>query len=261
MQPAGHVFRIVSIIEGPQVGDLNLWNAGNLAERFFSGKTRALHATHVSTGDRLWSALALSEADGDHHPQHPLRLVRLRQRRRRCARRDRYALRPLHDTRLLAGGDYHHCCHSNLTRALAERMKLPHREAEPHIHDVLNVFMVHRCYLRDTHRYFMKASPVRPGDAIEFFAEIDLIRSPVRLSGRRLRETHSSRRRALPSLEGRNLPPPATAPSKAGGRLSPAPMRRSEAAAVVHPCGGPSKLCSRWSSNRNHRACGGELAE
>ena len=54
--PAGHVFRIVSI-EGPQVGDLNLWNAHDLSERFFSGKTRALHATHVTTGDRLWSTL------------------------------------------------------------------------------------------------------------------------------------------------------------------------------------------------------------
>jgi uncharacterized protein YcgI (DUF1989 family) len=54
--PAGHFFRIVSI-EGPQVGDLNLWNAANLAERFFSGKTRALNATHVTTSARLWSAL------------------------------------------------------------------------------------------------------------------------------------------------------------------------------------------------------------
>ena len=54
--PAGHFFRIVSI-EGPQVGDLNLWNAHDLSERFFSGKTRALHATHVTTGDRLWSTL------------------------------------------------------------------------------------------------------------------------------------------------------------------------------------------------------------
>ena len=54
--PAGHFFRIVSI-EGPQVGDLNLWSAGNLAERFFSGKTRALNATHVTTGSRLWSTL------------------------------------------------------------------------------------------------------------------------------------------------------------------------------------------------------------
>src|ERR1700733_3551853 len=54
--PGGHFFRIVSI-EGPQVGDLNLWNAANLTERFFSGKTRALNATHVTTGARLWSAL------------------------------------------------------------------------------------------------------------------------------------------------------------------------------------------------------------
>jgi uncharacterized protein YcgI (DUF1989 family) len=43
----GQFFRIVSI-EGPQVGGLNLWNADNLSERFFSGKTRALHATHVA---------------------------------------------------------------------------------------------------------------------------------------------------------------------------------------------------------------------
>jgi uncharacterized protein len=42
-------------LEGPQVGDLNLWNAHDLTERFYSGKTRALHATHLSTGDRLWS--------------------------------------------------------------------------------------------------------------------------------------------------------------------------------------------------------------
>jgi uncharacterized protein len=37
---AGHFFRILSI-QGPQVGDLNLWNAANLSERFFGGKTRA----------------------------------------------------------------------------------------------------------------------------------------------------------------------------------------------------------------------------
>ena len=52
--PAGHLFRIVSV-EGPQVGDLNLWSAHDLTERFYSGKTRVLHATHLSTGDRFWS--------------------------------------------------------------------------------------------------------------------------------------------------------------------------------------------------------------
>ena len=30
-------------------------------------------------------------------------------------------------------------------------------------------------FTRHTNQYFMKASPVRPGDYIEFFAEIDLI--------------------------------------------------------------------------------------
>ena len=54
--PEGYGFRIVSV-EGSQVGDLNLWNRHDLSERFFSGKTRQLHATHVTRGDRLWSSL------------------------------------------------------------------------------------------------------------------------------------------------------------------------------------------------------------
>ncbi|MBS4009768.1 MAG: urea carboxylase-associated family protein, partial [Roseovarius sp.] len=52
---AGQFFRITSV-DGPQVGDLNLWNASDLTERFYSGKTRALHGTHVTTGERLWSS-------------------------------------------------------------------------------------------------------------------------------------------------------------------------------------------------------------
>ncbi|MFT5596879.1 MAG: hypothetical protein ACI8QH_001678, partial [Flammeovirgaceae bacterium] len=30
-------------------------------------------------------------------------------------------------------------------------------------------------FTHDTHQYFMKSSPVRPGDFIEFFAEVDLL--------------------------------------------------------------------------------------
>ena len=52
---AGQFFRISSV-EGPQVGDLNLWNAHDLSERFYSGKTRALHGTHLTTGQRMWSS-------------------------------------------------------------------------------------------------------------------------------------------------------------------------------------------------------------
>lgn len=169
--PAGHFFRIVSV-GGPQVGDLNLWNAGDLSERFFSGKTRALHATHVTTGDRLWSSfpslrplvtithdtLGWYGWDADGAGVHDVIGTR-------C---DPYT------NMLLSGATYNNCCHSNLTRALAAAKDMTVEEAEPHVHDVLNVFMC-TGFTHDTHQYFMKASPARPGDFIEFFAEIDLL--------------------------------------------------------------------------------------
>lgn len=168
---AGQVFRIRSV-EGPQVGDLNLFNAHDLSERFYSGKTRALHGTHVSVGDRLWSSfpslrpmatviedsLSWYGIDADGASVHDVIGTR-------C---DPYT------NRLLHGVDYHHCCHSNLTRGLATATGLSLAEAETHVHDVLNVFMC-TGFTRDAGRYFMKASPVRPGDHIGFLAEIDLL--------------------------------------------------------------------------------------
>ena len=77
---------------------------------------------------------------------------------------------------LLNGDHYHHCCHSNLTRAFARHQDISLDEAEPHIHDVLNVFMC-TGFLPSTKQYFMKASPVRPGDYLEFYAEIDYQKS------------------------------------------------------------------------------------
>jgi len=64
--------------------------------------------------------------------------------------------------RLLNGSNYHRCCHSNLTRALASEAGLSLQQAEAHVHDMLNIF---KCtgFTHDTHQYFMKASPVRPG--------------------------------------------------------------------------------------------------
>ena len=169
--PAGHLFRIVNI-DGPQVGDLNLWNAHDLTERFYSGKTRALHATHVSTGDRLWSSFP-----------HLRPMATITRDTLDWYGIDEYGA-GVHDVigtrcdpytnHLLTGGDYHYCCHSNLTRALAAARNLPLAEAETHVHDVANLFMC-TGYTRDTNRYFMKASPARIGDFIEFFAEIDLL--------------------------------------------------------------------------------------
>jgi hypothetical protein len=93
--------------------------------------------------------------------------------------------------RLLSGRDYHHCCHSNLTRALADHSGLSLLEAETHVHDVLNVFMC-TGFTRDTGQYFMKASPVRPGDYIEFFAEIDLLGALSACPGGDCSSEHSS---------------------------------------------------------------------
>lgn len=169
--PAGHLFRI-NCIEGPQVGDLNLWHAQDLSERFFSGKTRALHATHLSTGDSLWSNLPNLRPmatithdtldwygwDQDGAGVHDVIGTR-------C---DPYT------NQLLAGADYHHCCHSNLTHALMTARGLSREQAEPLVHDVLNVFMC-TGFTRDTHQYFMKASPVRAGDYLELVANIDLL--------------------------------------------------------------------------------------
>lgn len=168
---AGQFFRISSV-EGSQVGDLNLWNAHNLSERFYSGKTRALHGTHITEGERMWSSLpylrpmatiikdTLSWYGMDSFGGSVHDVIGTR-----C---DPYT------GNLLSDVHYHQCCHSNLTRALADHLGCSLAEAEPHIHDVLNVFMC-TGFTRDTGQYFMKASPVRPGDYLEFFAEIDLI--------------------------------------------------------------------------------------
>ncbi|SEF69970.1 hypothetical protein SAMN04488045_0861 [Thalassococcus halodurans] len=185
---AGQFFRIRSV-DGPQVGDLNLWNLHDLTERFYSGKTRALHGTHVTTGDRLWSSFpalrpiatvvqdsldwyGIDDFGGSVHDVIGTR----------C---DPYT------ANLLSGDQYHNCCHSNLTRALADHTGLSLKDAEPLVHDVLNVFMC-TGFTRDTGQYFMKASPVRPGDTLTFLAEIDLLGAISACPGGDCSSEHSS---------------------------------------------------------------------
>ena len=186
--PAGHVFRIVSV-EGPQVGDLNLWNAHDLSEQFYSGKTRALHSTHVTTGDRLWSSIPNLRPmatithdtldwygrDDDGAAVHDILGTR-------C---DPYT------NMTLKGISYDNCCHSNLTRALAAERGMSLADAERHVHDVVNVFMC-TGVMAGSHQFFMKASPVRPGDFLEIFAEIDLLAAISTCPGGDCGASHSS---------------------------------------------------------------------
>jgi len=53
------------------------------------------------------------------------------------------------------------------------RAVAPYRLTELDVHDVLNVFQVTGLTTDD--RYFVKASPAKKGDFIEFFAEIDVL--------------------------------------------------------------------------------------
>ncbi|HVA89883.1 MAG TPA: urea carboxylase-associated family protein, partial [Chloroflexota bacterium] len=165
MAPAGSVVRF-SIIEGPQVLDLNLWSRHDPRERFWASRTRQFHGAHVTTGHRLWSNLPFLRPlativadsmaygrDADGAGCHDLLGTR-------C---DPYV------NQLLSGAAYDFHCHSNLTRAV-----LPFGLTEFDVHDVINVFQVTGLMPEDE-RYFMKACPAKIGDSFELFCEIDLL--------------------------------------------------------------------------------------
>ena len=184
----GQFFRI-NITSGSQVGDLNLFNLKNLNEKFFSGKTRALYGTHLTTKDRLWSCFPYFRPmatithdtldwygyDADGASVHDVIGTR-------C---DPYT------NLLLNKNIYHHCCHSNILNSLIKVSGLKKREAEKLVHDVLNVFMC-TGFTNDTKQYFMKASPARVGDYLEFRAEIDLLGVLYACPGGDCSSTHSS---------------------------------------------------------------------
>jgi uncharacterized protein len=161
----GHVCRF-SIIEGPQVLDVNLWNRHDPRERFWAARTRQFYGAHVTTGHRLWSTLPFLRPlativadtihhglDEDHAGCHDLLGTR-------C---DPYV------NQLLSGTAYDLHCHSNLVRAV-----LPWGLTEFDVHDVINIFQV-TGLMADDERYFMKTCPARVGDHFELFSEVDLL--------------------------------------------------------------------------------------
>ncbi|KAG7344787.1 DUF1989 domain containing protein [Nitzschia inconspicua] len=165
--PAGCLWRIVCHV-GPQVADMNCWSLDHpQQERFYSSKTRQIHATHLKRGDRLWSGFPYLRPmativedtidygfDEDGAGVHDVI----------GSRCDPYT------NWYMTQQDNNHCCHSNLTRQAVQADSLK----ECDVHDVLNVFMC-TGFTKDTHQYFTKPSPVDVGDYIEFLAEIDLL--------------------------------------------------------------------------------------
>jgi len=163
--PAGHVFRITTP-QGTQVGDLNLWNRHNPRERLWASRTRQLQAAHVTTYDRLWSTLPylrpIATITSDSLKDYGIDEFGGRIHDLLGTRCDPYV------NRMLTGEDFDFHCHSNLVRAVQ-----PFGLTELDVHDVLNVF---QCTgLNRADKYFMRASPAKTGDHLEFFAEIDLL--------------------------------------------------------------------------------------
>ena len=166
--PAGSVVRISSV-EGPQVGDLNMWSRHNPRERFWASRTRQLQRASMTTYDRFWSTLPylrpMATVIADSLAEHPDAEVIHDLLGTRC---DPYV------NRMLAGYDFDHHCHSNLTRAVQS-----YGLTEFDVHDVLNVFQF--AGLNENREYFMDSCPARPASAghaadhFEFFAEIDLL--------------------------------------------------------------------------------------
>ena len=163
--PAGHACRL-SIVEGPQVLDLNLWSADDPRERFWAARTRQFYGPHLTVGHRLWSTLPAlrpmatvigdSVAYGqDEHGAGCHDLLGTR-----C---DPYV------SQMLSGKAYDFHCHSNLVRAIQ-----PHGLTEYDVHDVLNVFQVTGLDPADG-RYFMKTCPAQRGDHFDLLADIDLL--------------------------------------------------------------------------------------
>jgi len=157
----------ITLIEGSQVGDLNLWNLSNTKERFYSGKTRQLHSSHLKVYDKLWSCLpylqpmatfvydSLSDygIDKDGGSLHDVIGTR-------C---DDYTYK------LITGNERFGSCHTYIREAIKE-----HNLEESDVHDVWNIFMC-TGFTRDTNQYFCKPSPAERGDSIEFIAEMDLL--------------------------------------------------------------------------------------
>lgn len=163
--PAGSIFR-VEVVGGSQVADVNVWNASNPRERFYSSKTRQLHASHLTTGDSLWSCMPYLRPlatvvtdtiaygiDQDNAGVHDVI----------GSRCDPYT------NFVMTGENAHDCCHSNLTRAV-----LPFGLTERDVHDVFNVFMC-TGFMRHSGQYFTKPSPAVKGDFLEMFAHFDLL--------------------------------------------------------------------------------------
>ena len=161
----GHAFRVVDV-DGPQVADVAFWSADDPREAFRQPRTFAIEGWMVRPYTRLWSdvpwfrplATCIDDTvvlqpptDGWHHH----------------AAIGAHCAPEMYEFR--SGRTGLNGCHQNFLQAIQ-----PFNMGEEHIGDNLNVHQKRRVD-PVTGRCYVMAGDARPGDYIEFYAEVDLL--------------------------------------------------------------------------------------
>lgn len=166
----GCTARIICV-EGPQIVDVCLYNAENHKERFWNDQTLNREGPYVTTFSRLWSnmpkfrpMMTIIEDTVENKPSHP-------------HARHHYVFgahcNPYYWFWALKDRDHPYVtefnCYYNLSRAVR-----PFGLTPDDLHDNLNLFQ--KCYFElDTGMHRMEPSDAKPGDYVEFYAEIDVL--------------------------------------------------------------------------------------
>jgi uncharacterized protein len=160
----GQRFRIICV-EGPQVADVNVYNATNFNEYFSAGATRRLQGIRLSQGGVLVSN------PGRERPMLTLVADTVRHRPGRRGAQAHCLVFP-RCTRAIyehwSGDPAHPNCQDQLASAVADYGLSPDRT-----HDTLNVFQ--KVGVEDDGSLFLEESDARRGDYVEFKAEMDCL--------------------------------------------------------------------------------------
>lgn len=162
---AGTLVRL-TLSGGPQIIDVNVWNADDPAEHFSSSVTRQIQTSHLSTGDSLWSCMpyvrplvtltADSLGYGLDEDGAGLHGVIGSQ----C---DPYS------HLMMTGESLNDTCQSNLVRAaISQGLK------EKDVHEAFSVFAC-TGFSKDKGVFIAKPTPAAIGDYIDLFAQVNVI--------------------------------------------------------------------------------------
>jgi len=160
----GSVLRI-TCHEGPQVGDMIVFNSQKLEEKFWSARTRVIHGGHLSVGDQLWSTPPSTR------PMMTIIADTLSKRQNPNGTKPHDLLFCRCDSRhyeINFGDANLPNCQSNLAAAIA-----PHGLNEADVHDPLNLFM--STGMNEDGRPYYLPSVSQKGDYVEFVTEINCL--------------------------------------------------------------------------------------